>query len=148
MGAIPSTYHQCIKFPYEGVEVTIPADLSTTCNALKESVDKLVPNNIESSTKQIDIASTSKMEDIAKEVNIKDNGMGEYTMELVLSLKSLPLSPKSYGQPLHKVKPNAKESQVIFNGSFVLEQVSKQEFEEEEVVLAWLYKDESNSQSV
>jgi len=24
--AIPSTYHQCLKFPYEGVEITIPID--------------------------------------------------------------------------------------------------------------------------
>ena len=100
MKAIPSTFHQCLKFPYEGVEVTIPADISTTCNTLKESADKLVPNNKESSVEPTKEASTSKMEDIAKEVNIKENSMGEYTIEPVLSLTSLPISPKSYGQSL------------------------------------------------
>ena len=109
MQAIPSTYHQCLKFPYEGVEVTIPADLNTTCNTLKESADKLVPNNRESFIKQQNVASTSKMEDIAKEINIKENGMGEYTIEPVLSLTSLPISPKSYGQSLKQSKSEPKE---------------------------------------
>ena len=89
-----------MKFPYEGVEVTILADLNTTCNTLKENDDKLVPNNRESSTEQTNLASTSKMEDIAKEVNIKENSMGEYTIKPVLSLTSLPISPKSYGKSL------------------------------------------------
>ena len=136
MQAIPSTYHQCLKFPYEGVEVTIPADLNTTCNTLKESVDKLVPNNRESSIKQQNVASTSKMEDIAKEINIKENGMGEYTIELVLSLTSLPISPKSYGQSRKQSKLEPKEPKEAYKRNFVAEQVSKQEFEEDEAVLA------------
>lgn len=86
------------------------------------------------------------MEDIAKEVKIKDTGMGEYTIESVLSLTSLLLSPKSYGLPSEKMKPTTKEPHVIFNESFIIKQVSKQESHEEEAILVWLYKDKSQSQ--
>lgn len=30
MQVVPSTYHQCLKFPYDGQEITIPADNSNT----------------------------------------------------------------------------------------------------------------------
>ena len=47
MRAMPSTYHQCIKFTFHGSEVTIPATTSYTCNMLKV-VENFVPTNRES----------------------------------------------------------------------------------------------------
>lgn len=49
MQAVPSTYHHCLKFPYNGVEVSVHIDTSYTCNALKQCVDTLVPHNKETS---------------------------------------------------------------------------------------------------
>ena len=43
----PSTYHQCIKFPFHGSEVTIPTTTSYTCNMLK-ATKKFGPTNRES----------------------------------------------------------------------------------------------------
>lgn len=52
MQAIPSTYHQCLKFPVNGQEVTILDDYNNpqTCNMLKSTQDTLVPHNRESNT--------------------------------------------------------------------------------------------------
>ena len=47
MRAMPSTYHQCIKFPFHGSEVTILATTSYTCNMLK-AMKNFVPTNKES----------------------------------------------------------------------------------------------------
>ena len=47
MRDVPSTYHQCVKFPFHGSEVTIPATTSYTCNMLK-AAEKFVPTNKES----------------------------------------------------------------------------------------------------
>ena len=47
MRAVPSTYHQCVKFPFHGSEVTIPATTSYTCNMLK-AAENFVPTNRES----------------------------------------------------------------------------------------------------
>ena len=47
MRVVPSTYHQCVKFPFHGSEVTIPATTSYTCNMLK-ATEKFVLANRES----------------------------------------------------------------------------------------------------
>ena len=47
MYPMPSTYHQCVKFPFHGSEVTIPATTSNTCNMLK-AIKTFVPTNRES----------------------------------------------------------------------------------------------------
>ena len=47
MHVVPSTYHQYIKFPFHGSEVTIPASTSYTYNMLKVSKN-FVPTNKES----------------------------------------------------------------------------------------------------
>lgn len=39
---VPSTYHQCIKFPFTSIEVSIPRDTSMSINTLTKS---LVPYN-------------------------------------------------------------------------------------------------------
>lgn len=52
MQAVPSTYHQCLKFPVNGQEVTITADYNDTqaCHTLKTSQDTFIPHNREVST--------------------------------------------------------------------------------------------------
>ena len=52
MQAVPSTYHQCLKFPVNGQEVTITADYNDTqaCHTLKTSQDTFIPNNREVGT--------------------------------------------------------------------------------------------------
>ena len=47
MRVVPSTYHQCVNFPFHGSEVTIPATTSYTCNMLKVA-ENFVPTNRES----------------------------------------------------------------------------------------------------
>jgi hypothetical protein len=47
MHVVPSTYHQCIKFPFHGSEVTIPTTTSYTCNMLK-AAESFIPANRES----------------------------------------------------------------------------------------------------
>ena len=60
MKAIPSTYHQCIKFSYNGVEVTIPGDPDPFqfCASLRGTIAYQVPVNNEatplSSSKYVD----------------------------------------------------------------------------------------------
>lgn len=45
MKAVPSTFHQCVKFPCNGIEITIHGDPDPFqfCNHLKDSVDNQVP---------------------------------------------------------------------------------------------------------
>lgn len=52
MQAVPLTYHQCVKFMFQGSEVTIPAITSYTCNMLK-SVDNFVPTNRDSTKNHV-----------------------------------------------------------------------------------------------
>lgn len=49
MQAVPSTYHQCVKFPYNGQEVSISADHNPFqhCKAMGAAQDSLVPHNRE-----------------------------------------------------------------------------------------------------
>lgn len=92
MQAVPSTYHQCVKFPHEGQEVTIIADSSQYCNNLKPTQDTRVPHNrvLVYPTKEIQ---EKLWETFEKKLKLNDEGMGNY------SLHNFPLSPKSYGKP-------------------------------------------------
>lgn len=47
MEVIPSTFHQCVKSPFNGIKITIHGDLDPFqhCNYLKASVDNKVPIN-------------------------------------------------------------------------------------------------------
>lgn len=49
MQVVPSTYHQCVKFPYNGQEISISADHNPFrhCNAMGAAQDSLVPHNRE-----------------------------------------------------------------------------------------------------
>ena len=74
---MPSTYHQCVKFPFHVSEVTIPASTSYTYNMLK-STENFVPTNRES----IDYRD-NKLKKIKQSLKLKESGMGEYHIELV-----------------------------------------------------------------
>ena len=45
MQAVPSTYHQCIKFPFHRLEVTVPTNTSYDCNMLTKTTNIFVPTN-------------------------------------------------------------------------------------------------------
>lgn len=47
---VPSTYHQCLKFPHNGVEVTIPIETTYPCNNIKQ-IESMVPHNKEETSK-------------------------------------------------------------------------------------------------
>ena len=72
MRVVPSTYHQCVKFPFHGSEVTIPATTSYTCNMLKV-VENFVPSNRESTDYH-----ENKLKQIEKSLKLTEIRMGEY----------------------------------------------------------------------
>ena len=45
MQAVPSTYHQCVKFPYNRIEICIPGDNTLSINSISASTH--VPLNKE-----------------------------------------------------------------------------------------------------
>lgn len=91
MKAVPSTYHQCLKFPYNGAEVNILADTNVICNALTKGADTFVPyNRVASPNEDLE----TLMKDLEKRLKITYTSMDGYKIELVLSLVSLPPSPK------------------------------------------------------
>ena len=103
MKAVPSTYHQCIKFSYNDIEVTIPGDPNPFqyCASLRETTSYQILENNEAkpidSSKWVD-AETILSKAKAK-MKIEDNGCGEYLMSQAFHIGKLPLSPKSYGKP-------------------------------------------------
>ena len=103
MKAVPSTYHQCVKFSYNGVEVTIPSDSDPFifCASLRGTTTYQVPFNSEatpiSSSKYMD---PDQLRTVIKgKIKIEDQGCGEYSMSQEFHIGKLPLSPKSYGRP-------------------------------------------------
>lgn len=91
MKAVPSTYHQFLKFPYNEVEVNIPTDTNSPYNALTKSVDTFVPHNRATSTAE---SLETLMKDLEKKLKIANTSMDGYKIEPVLSLISLPPSPR------------------------------------------------------
>lgn len=49
---VPSTYHQCLKFPYNGKEIMISIDSNPFqyCSNLKPAQDVIVPHNTEATS--------------------------------------------------------------------------------------------------
>lgn len=145
MQAVPSTYHQCVKFPYDGQEISISADHNPFqhCNAMGAAQDSLVPHNREkqrSLTLDLQTAKPNSLfGDFEQKMQIKDQGMGEYSLE-PLCLAKLPTSPRSHGLPttsMHLVtQPITK-----FDGTFIQLGTLAHESEDKDV-LSWLYKDE------
>lgn len=104
MQAVPSTYHQCVNFPYNEQEISISADHNTFqhCNAMGVAQDSLVPHNREkqrSSTSDLQKAKSESLpRDFKQKMQIREQGMGEYSLE-PMCLATLPTSPRSHGLP-------------------------------------------------
>ena len=62
-------------------------------------------------------------------------GMGEYTLD---SIAAMPISPKSYGRPIGKMK--SQESTMIVFDTFVPSSVPLEAEKEEQVVKYWIYR--------
>lgn len=71
MKVVPSTYHQFVKFSFQGVEVTILANTSYTCNMLK-SYDSFVLTNQESIENHV-----NKMKDVENTTKLNETSMGD-----------------------------------------------------------------------
>lgn len=103
MKVVPSTYHQCLKFSYNNLEVTILGDPDPFqfCANLRGTTAYQVPTNqaanpLESS-KHIDPSALTPA--FKGKLKIADQGCGEYSMSHAFHIEKLPLSPKSYGKP-------------------------------------------------
>jgi hypothetical protein len=135
MRAMPSTYHQCVKFLFHGSEVTIPATTSYTCNMLK-AAETLIPANHESTDYH-----NNKLKEIEQSFKLKEAGMGEYHVEPVLSLTSLLESPWHYGKPSEAKKSFVLTPQTKYNGTFVKATVPLEDESGNRAIAAWLYKE-------
>jgi hypothetical protein len=152
MQEMPSMHHQCLKFPYDRQEITIPTDYNSSqiCSNLWVTQDTFVPHNREALV--ISPSNhTNQIKDLTKNLNIKlqlkDKGVGEYS----LCISNLPISRRSHGQPtLSKQKfaiASTLQSYVpitMFDGRFIKANTSVEEAEDRDI-LNWLYKDEDES---
>ena len=66
-------------------------------------------------------------------------GMGEYTLD---SIVAMPISPKSYGSPIGKMK--SQESTMIVFDTFVTSSVPLEAEKEEQVVKYWISRGEED----
>lgn len=100
--AVPSTYHQCIKFPLNGREITIKGHPQSFqyWKILEGKHPYHFPLNIPTPSPPFEASKvTSTSSQIETKVKILDNGYEEYKLENVLLIGNLPLSPKSFGKP-------------------------------------------------
>lgn len=142
MKAVPSTYHQCLKYSYNGTEITIPGDQNPFqfCANLRDSPQQQVPLNSEAlSSNYVD--PNSLLKSIKGKMKIEDQGCGEYSMSQTFFIGKLPISPKSHGKP-HLLK---KEPKTIIQyqppTTFTKwGELNKETLDED--ASTWLYKDE------
>lgn len=138
--AIPSTYHQYVKFPYEEQEITIYADENPLqyCSNLKMTQEVIVPHSKEATslnTQSKEKSFASILSSMEKQIQLRDRGNEEY------SISQLPLSPKSLGKPLSSKQQSTLKHLPIFDGAFISVGTLSEETEDKDV-LQWLYKDE------
>lgn len=130
MQAVPSTYHQCVKFSHNGVEIVILGDNAITINTLT-AAETFVPHNKPSHDHNASLIAAEK------KLKMMSIGMGEYTLD---SIAAMPTSPKSYGRPSDKAKPSA--STMTFFGTFVQSSIPLEAEKEEQAVREWVYREE------
>lgn len=107
---IPSTHHQCIKFPFIGREVIIKGDPKPFqyCKLLEGKHPYHFPLNRPSPNPPSDTSNiTSTSSQAEPKIKILDNDCGEYKLEDVLLIGNLPLSPKSFDKP-KEIKKRSK----------------------------------------
>lgn len=89
MKVVPSTYHQCLKFPHEGTKITIAGDPDPFqyCNNMRGTTQFQVPINQEaSSSRYIDPSSLTRSSTPFSmpsnpKVQVHDMGCGEYRID-------------------------------------------------------------------
>lgn len=145
MKVVPSTYHQCLKFPYNGVTVSIPTDTSYTCNALTQGVDAFVPNNRAASVAKI---LESLLKDLEKKLRITNTRMDGYKIEPILSLTSRPPSPRQSGKPSKGMRPQTSTPKVIYDGTFIQSSTSLASEIEGDDVLKSFFKEDSADKEI
>lgn len=136
MQAIPSTYHQCVKFPHKGAEIVIPGDNAITINTLT-AAETFFPHNKPSHDHNVSLIV------VEQKLKMMSIGMGEYTLD---SIAPMPTSPMSYGRPLDKTKPSAFA--MTFFGTFVQSSIPLEAENEEQVVREWIYREEEDNMTV
>lgn len=105
MRAVPSTYHQCIKFPHNGVEITVNGDPNPFiyCNNLRPKTKTIISSNREVVPSSAYIDPESLKPSTSKQGELKGKfqgkGMGEYTLNQTMYLQQDMSSPKEYGKP-------------------------------------------------
>ena len=107
MQAVLFTYHQCIKFPYNGTKVVIPGENSISINTLT-TTEMSIPHNKPSHDPSVSLVVTEQ------KLKMMSIGMGEYTLD---SSVAMAISPKSYDRPSNKMKPSTS-TMTIFNTFF------------------------------
>ena len=70
--------------------------------------------------------------------------MGEYHIELVQSLTSLPEFPRHYGRPSKVKRPFVLTPQTKYNGTFFKATISLEEESENRAIVSWIYKEETS----
>lgn len=125
MEAVPSTYHQCIKFPHNEVEITILDDANpfAFCNNIRHQPDITVSSNREATTSSSYIHPTNltsppiptpKQEKL--KMKVKDEGPGEYNISQLFYFGQLPLSPRTHDKPQISLKPVVAANTTTLDG--------------------------------
>ena len=103
-----------------------------------KSTESFVPTNRESTNHHED-----KLKKIKKSLKLKEIGMGEYHIELVLSLTSLLDSPHHYGR-LSKAKRHfLLLPQTMYNGTLIKDPIPLKEEDENRAITTWIYREET-----
>jgi hypothetical protein len=132
MQVVPSTFYQCIKFPFNGTEVLFLRDNSMSINMLT-TTKSLVPHN--RSTNDI----KSMLVDYEKKLKMMINCMEEYTLDSIVVLS---ISPHSYGKSSKKMRPSS--SSMTIHGTFVQSSIPLEQEKEDQVIWGSIYRKEEN----
>lgn len=156
MRVFSSTYHQCLKFPYNGTKVTISSnpDPFQYCSNLKGTTEHQVPLNWEASSfassHYIDPSSLAKSSipsttTSKPNIHIHDTRCAEYTIASLFCIAKFLASPKYYGKP-HPIK---KEPMIFIRNhptTFTkLGEINKDNIGED--ISTWIYKNEEETKS-
>lgn len=157
MQAMPSDFHQYVKFPYNSIEITIHGDPNPFqhCKYLRASTDNQVPINQATpltmqmeSLKISNMPASSSCTPSTPPLQIKDEGCDDYSCCGTLSVRQL--SPRSFGRALPNPS-NKNKGKGIVQFSYSFSFIRWGELNEEsleEYVNNWLYKEESDNPSV
>lgn len=132
MQAMPLTFHQCIKFPFNGTKVVIPGDSYISINMVTNSESLASHKRLTSEIRPtlVDYKNNMKMMSI---------GMGEYTLG---SIAVLPILPHTYGKPSKRMRHSSLAMTIY--GTLIQSLVPLAEEKEDQAIRDWIYRDEEN----